>query len=218
VQVTGLRDSRAAELGREDELDRPAVQRLVTALSRLLDPATAAALTTPADMTMTDSRPTGGAYLLDGLWRRLGIDTAIRDALVGKRVDATRVERIVFALAANHALKPPPPPPRVGRPSPVVRLVDDLAQAVDVHVVGDPVGRPAPTTAQRQQRAATTGRRPGRRRYAAPLTRGTCPWQGTRGFVKLGASPADVDRAWYCESVYKSDAGARPGRYPGLPP
>lgn len=92
--------------GREDELDRSAVQRLVTALSRLLDPAAAAVLTTPADMTLTDSRPVGGAYALDGLWRRLGIDTAIRDALAGKRVDATRVERILFALTANRALKP----------------------------------------------------------------------------------------------------------------
>ncbi len=92
--------------GREDELDRPAVQRLVTALSRLLDPAAAAALTTPADMTLTDSRPIGGAYALDGLWRRLGVDTAIRAALADKRVDAARVERILFALTANRALKP----------------------------------------------------------------------------------------------------------------
>ena len=31
--------------GREDDVDRPAIQRLITALSRLLDPAHAAALT-----------------------------------------------------------------------------------------------------------------------------------------------------------------------------
>jgi len=92
--------------GREDDLDRPAVQRLVTALSRLLDPATAATLTAPAEMTLTDARPMGGAYLLDGLWRRLGVDTVIRDALAGKRVDADRVERILFGLTANRALKP----------------------------------------------------------------------------------------------------------------
>ncbi|MBM0228917.1 IS1634 family transposase [Micromonospora sp. ATA51] len=92
--------------GREDEPDRPAVQRLVTALSRLLDPTAAAALTTPTDMTLTDSRPMGGAYALDGLWRALGIDAAIRDALAGKRADATRVERILFALTANRVLKP----------------------------------------------------------------------------------------------------------------
>jgi DDE family transposase len=92
--------------GREDEVDRPAIQRLITALSRLLDPADAAALTGPAELTFTDSRPLGGAYLLDGLWRRLGIDTAIGAALAGGRVDAGRVERILFALVANRALKP----------------------------------------------------------------------------------------------------------------
>jgi hypothetical protein len=75
-------------------------------LSRLLDPATAATLTAPAEMTLTDARPMGGAYLLDGLWRRLGVDTVIRDALAGKRADPARVERILFGLTANRALKP----------------------------------------------------------------------------------------------------------------
>jgi len=92
--------------GREDEVDRPAIQRLITALSRLLDPAEAAALTGPAELTFTDSRPLGGAHLLDGLWRRLGIGTAIGAALSAGRVDAGRVERILFALTANRALKP----------------------------------------------------------------------------------------------------------------
>jgi hypothetical protein len=92
--------------GREDELDRGAVERLVAALTRLLDPAGAAMVSGPADMTFTDSRPMGGAFMLDGLWRRLGIDTAIHAALAGKRADATRVERILFALTANRALKP----------------------------------------------------------------------------------------------------------------
>jgi hypothetical protein len=92
--------------GREDELDRGAVERLVAALTKLLDPAAAAALTGPADMVFTDSRPMGGAFALDGLWRRLGVDTAIRAALAGKRVDASRVERILFGLTANRALKP----------------------------------------------------------------------------------------------------------------
>ena len=92
--------------GREDELDRQSVQRLVTALSRLLDPGAAAAASIPADMTLSDARPMGGAYALDGLWRMLGIDTAIRDAVAGTRADPARVERILFALTANRALKP----------------------------------------------------------------------------------------------------------------
>lgn len=92
--------------GREDEVDRAAVARLVAALSRLLDPAEAAAAAGPAQLTLTGSRPMGGAYVLDTLWRRLGIDTAIGQELAGSRVDATRVERILFALTANRALHP----------------------------------------------------------------------------------------------------------------
>ena len=92
--------------GREDQLDRPAIERLVTALSILLDPATAATACTPTGMTFTDSRPLGGTHALDGLWHRLGIDTAIGTALTGRRVDAARVERILFALTASRVLHP----------------------------------------------------------------------------------------------------------------
>jgi hypothetical protein len=60
--------------GREDELDIAAVRRLVDALSRLLDPADALAATAPAGLSFVESRPLGGAWPLDGLWRQLGID------------------------------------------------------------------------------------------------------------------------------------------------
>jgi hypothetical protein len=92
--------------GREDELDRAGIERLIGSLTRLLDPATAAALRTPADLAFTDSRAIGGAHVLDGLWRRLGIPAAIGQAVAGRRVEAERVERILFALVANRALKP----------------------------------------------------------------------------------------------------------------
>lgn len=110
--------------GREDELDREAIERLIGSLTRLLDPAAAAALSGPADLAFTDSRPLGGAYVLDGLWRRLGIDAAIGKALVGRRVEAERVERILFALAANRAL----------RPSSKLAATDWIAH--DVHIDG----------------------------------------------------------------------------------
>jgi hypothetical protein len=92
--------------GREDDLDRPAIERLVAALMKLLDPTAAAVLAAPAGMVLADSRPMGGAYVLDALWRRLGIDAAITMAMTGRRVDPTRVERILFALVANRALHP----------------------------------------------------------------------------------------------------------------
>jgi hypothetical protein len=92
--------------GREDQLNRAAVQRLVGALSRLLSPEQALAASGPAGLSFTDSRPLGGAYLLDGLWRRLGIDSAIRTLLAKRRIDEGAAERVLFALVANRALAP----------------------------------------------------------------------------------------------------------------
>src|SRR5690606_4988689 len=92
--------------GREDELDRAAIERLVASLSRLLGVEATAAVTAPDGMTFTDARPLGATHVLDGLWRRLGIDTAIRAALGGRRSDPVRVERILFALVANRAIAP----------------------------------------------------------------------------------------------------------------
>lgn len=91
--------------GREDQLDVAGVKRLVDALSRLLDPAEALAATAPAGLSFTESRPLGGAWLLDGLWRRLGIG-AVVTRLTGSRRRDVDVERVLFALVANRALKP----------------------------------------------------------------------------------------------------------------
>ena len=55
------------------------------------------------ELTLTSSRPVGGTYALDGLWRRLGLDAVIRRQLTGRRLDP-RVERVLFALVANRAL------------------------------------------------------------------------------------------------------------------
>ena len=95
--------------GREDHLDRNAIARLVASLSRLLGPATAldpgASASTPAGLSFISSRPLGGAFVLDHLWRRLGIDTAMARLLTGGKLDP-RVERVLFALVANRALDP----------------------------------------------------------------------------------------------------------------
>ena len=70
--------------GREDELDKDAVRRLVAALSRLLDPAEALAAAEPGELPVTASRPVGGTHALDRLWRRLGPDEVIRRCLAGR--------------------------------------------------------------------------------------------------------------------------------------
>src|SRR5215831_11016649 len=58
--------------GREQELDRAAIERLVGSLPRLLEPDRAAAATGPAELVFVGSRPLGGTDVLDGLWHILG--------------------------------------------------------------------------------------------------------------------------------------------------
>ncbi|MGC4857127.1 IS1634 family transposase, partial [Micromonospora sp. DT4] len=91
--------------GREDSLDVAGVRRLIDALSRLLDPADALAAATPAGLSFVQSRPLGGVWLLDGLWRQLGIGKIVRDMVNTHRREVD-VERVLFALVANRVLKP----------------------------------------------------------------------------------------------------------------
>jgi hypothetical protein len=44
-----------------------------------------------------DARNLGGAWVLDQLWRRVGIDKAILAVARGRNFDAARVERVLFA-------------------------------------------------------------------------------------------------------------------------
>jgi hypothetical protein len=95
--------------GREDQLDTGAIRRLVTALSRLLSPADALAATADGDLVFTESRPYGGAYVLDQLWHRLGIAkilAGLASSGRGRPRDAAAAERVLFGLVANRALAP----------------------------------------------------------------------------------------------------------------
>ena len=89
--------------GREDRLDREALARLVRSLSRVLEPEQALIATAPEDLAFMRSVPFGGAWALDGVWRRLGIDAAVERLLAERRLDP-RAERLLFALVANRAL------------------------------------------------------------------------------------------------------------------
>ncbi|WP_225858188.1 IS1634 family transposase [Rhodococcus wratislaviensis] len=97
-------------LGREDQLDRDGLRRLVSSINRYLGEADAGL---PADATplvgdglrVTGSRPVGTVHLLDGLWRALDVDAALRKVL-GSRRFTTNVERVLFALVANRAIDP----------------------------------------------------------------------------------------------------------------
>jgi hypothetical protein len=89
--------------GREDAVDRAVIERLVASLCRLLEPGAALTATTRTGLSFVESRQFGGAWLLDALWRRLGIDAVMGKLLTGTRRDPA-TERVLFALVANRAL------------------------------------------------------------------------------------------------------------------
>ena len=89
--------------GREDTLDRAVIERLVASLCRMLEPGAALAARTGTGLSFVESRSFGGAWLLDQMWRRLGIDKVMTAMLAGTRRDPT-TERVLFALVANRAL------------------------------------------------------------------------------------------------------------------
>lgn len=91
--------------GREDQLDREALARLVRSITRFLEPGEALAASAPEELRFLQSRPMGGAWLLDQLWRRLGVGAAIAGVAERRRVTPA-VERLLFALVANRALAP----------------------------------------------------------------------------------------------------------------
>jgi hypothetical protein len=91
--------------GREDHHNRAALGRLVASVSRFLDPDQTLAATAGEGLAFVESRPLGGVWALEGLWRRLGIDQAMRRLLKGRRLDAS-AERVLFGLVANRALAP----------------------------------------------------------------------------------------------------------------
>jgi hypothetical protein len=90
--------------GREDQVDKAAIERLAGSLCRLLDPGRAAALREPG-LSYSGSVAFGGPWLLDQLWQGLGIGSILTARLGKTRRDAA-AERVLFALVANRALDP----------------------------------------------------------------------------------------------------------------
>ncbi len=91
--------------GREDQLDRNAIRRLIGSLQRALEPDQALAAQAAPGLRLVESRPMGGAWTLDGLWRELAVDRTLQGLLEGRRLDG-RAERVIFAMVANRALEP----------------------------------------------------------------------------------------------------------------
>ena len=104
--VTGVPVAKVIHnFGRASQVDRAALARLVSSISRVLGDAGATPVTS-SEVEIVDSRRLGGAFVLDQLWERLGIAAALREAAKGRRLDAETVERICFALVAQRCLEP----------------------------------------------------------------------------------------------------------------
>jgi hypothetical protein len=116
--------------GRAEHLEREALERLVVSIARYLDQdpplvtSTSASTAVSGEVEAVDARNLGGAWVLDQLWRRLGIDKAVTKVARGRKFDAARVERTLFALVASRALAP-------SSKLEVVRWIAD-----DVHIGG----------------------------------------------------------------------------------
>lgn len=95
--------------GREENVDKEGLKRLVNSISRFLSPEDALKAQAQAgsgtDIKFISSRPMGGAWFLHGLWQSLGIDKVL-NKLCQQREFKHSVERAIFAMVANRALAP----------------------------------------------------------------------------------------------------------------
>ena len=98
--------------GREDQLDNDALARLARSINRYLgldgggdSDAHDDSQSPAAPLRPVASRPVGGGWLLDGIWRQLQVDKTLKRLLKGRRLDSA-TERVLFMLVANRALAP----------------------------------------------------------------------------------------------------------------
>jgi len=92
--------------GRRDQLDVAGLKRLIGSLSRFITPEDAQdVVATGQNLKFESSKPAGGAFLLKGLWKRIGIDKCLSQALEDRSF-TTPVADAVFAMVANRALAP----------------------------------------------------------------------------------------------------------------
>jgi hypothetical protein len=114
--VTGVSTAKVIHnFGRAENVDRDALTRLVSSISRFLaggqEPLDggeggAGGPVVAGGVEVVEARRLGGAWTLDRVWERLGIGAAIRRAAAGRRLDAAAVERVIFTLVAQRALEP----------------------------------------------------------------------------------------------------------------
>jgi len=90
------------KLGREDQIEPDYIQGIIKALSRVVGelPSESA-----SGFDFHASRELGGPWLLDALWRRLGMAKAVKELLKDRQLE-TPIERLLFAMVAGRILAP----------------------------------------------------------------------------------------------------------------
>jgi hypothetical protein len=91
--------------GREDEVDRAALARLVASISRFLEPEQALAAGAPTGFDFIEAREQGRPHVVQALWQELGIGRALGRVASSRRYRRD-VERWVFAMVAQRCIAP----------------------------------------------------------------------------------------------------------------
>jgi transposase len=91
--------------GRADQVDPDKLKRLARSILRVVDetPQPSAAPSPP--IRLRDAWPYGGIFVLEHLWKEVGIDAEIKKLQSGKHIRQP-FERALFAMVANRALCP----------------------------------------------------------------------------------------------------------------
>ena len=93
--------------GRADQVDGEALRRLAKSILRVFsgDVAKGAVPAELGDVRVRDAWPYGGVYVLEQMWRELGMDKVLLGQARSKRTAAS-FERALFTMVANRCLSP----------------------------------------------------------------------------------------------------------------
>jgi len=90
--------------GRADQVDGEKLRRLAKSILRVFGGEGAAEGGVPGDVRLRETWSYGGVYVLEALWKELGIGEVLRSHATAKQAEV--VERAVFVMVANRCLSP----------------------------------------------------------------------------------------------------------------
>jgi transposase len=91
--------------GRADQVDGDKLRRLARSILRVFSTEPQVEGADGGEVRIRDSWPYGGVYVLDALWKELGIDKVLLAQAKSKKTAAS-FERALFAMVANRCLSP----------------------------------------------------------------------------------------------------------------